>query len=175
VALVEPWWSLGGALVWLWCGFGVALGWLCTPESMPSIWLWCGFGVALGGLPPFLVQGSRFEVQRSTFSLRPEHQTQESRLPPIRRKPDLYYEAWRRLEWPKVLPRESPMTARRLSHDSPVCLPGSDNRFRLCNWGPEACPQSGHFGAPPAEPLRRVRSYRQSSGLFVPAPPWRRT
>ena len=26
------------------------------------------------------------------------------------------------------------MYARRLSHDSPVCLPGSDNRFGLCNW-----------------------------------------
>src|ERR1039457_4917944 len=38
VALVEPWWSLG-----------VALGWLCTPESMPSICLQYGLGVALGG------------------------------------------------------------------------------------------------------------------------------
>ena len=49
VALVEPWWSLGGALGWPWGGLGVALGWLCTPESMPSIWPWGGFGVALGG------------------------------------------------------------------------------------------------------------------------------
>src|ERR1035437_1771574 len=42
-ALVEPWWSLGGAL-----------GWLCTPESMPSICLLYGFAVALGGFarPP---------------------------------------------------------------------------------------------------------------------------
>ena len=64
----------------------MALGWLCTAESMPSICLLYGFGVALGGLPPFLVQGSRFEVQRSTFSLRPEPQTQESRLPPVCRK-----------------------------------------------------------------------------------------
>src|ERR1039458_2073025 len=37
-ALVEPWWSLG-----------VALWWLCTPESMPSICLLYGFAVALGG------------------------------------------------------------------------------------------------------------------------------
>src|ERR1035437_1055183 len=43
VALVEPWCGFGGALVWLWggCGvalggLGVALGCLCTPESMPS-------------------------------------------------------------------------------------------------------------------------------------------
>src|ERR1039457_3338996 len=98
-------------------------------------WLWGRFGVALGGLPPFLVQGSRFDVGRSTFSLRPEPQTQESRPPPICRKPGLYYEARRRLEWPKVFPRESPMTARRLSHDCPVYLARSDNRFGLCNWG----------------------------------------
>ena len=47
VALVEPWWSLGGALVEPWGGLGVALGWLCTPESMPSIWLCGGLVVAL--------------------------------------------------------------------------------------------------------------------------------
>jgi hypothetical protein len=35
------------ALVWPWCGLGVALGWLCTPESMPSICLVYGFVVAL--------------------------------------------------------------------------------------------------------------------------------
>src|ERR1035438_8371417 len=58
-------------------------------------------------------------------------QTQESRPPPIYGKPGLYYEVRRRLEWPKVSPRESPMTARRLSHDSPVRLPGSENRFGL--------------------------------------------
>ena len=87
-------------------------------------------------MQPFLVQSSKFEVRRSTFSLLPEPQTQESRLPPICGKPGLYYEARRRLEWPKVVPRESPMTARRLSHDSPMCLSGSDNRFGLCNWSP---------------------------------------
>jgi hypothetical protein len=68
---VWPWCGLGVALVWLWCGFGVALVWLCTPESMPSICLLYGFAVALGGLRPFLVQGSKFEVRRSTFSFRP--------------------------------------------------------------------------------------------------------
>src|ERR1035438_8443325 len=54
----------------------------------------------------------------------------------ICRKSGLHDEAPRRLDWPKVSPRESPMTARRLSHDSPVCLARSDNRFGLCNWGP---------------------------------------
>src|ERR1019366_3814131 len=54
-ALVEPWWSLGGAL-----------GWLCTPESMPSIWPWGGLGVALGGLS---VQGSEFRVQGSRLDV----------------------------------------------------------------------------------------------------------
>src|ERR1035437_3337303 len=29
VALVEPWWSLGGALGWPWGRIGVALRWLC--------------------------------------------------------------------------------------------------------------------------------------------------
>src|ERR1035441_9325634 len=42
VALVEPWWSLG-----------VALGWLCTPESMPSICLVYGSVVALGGFTSY--------------------------------------------------------------------------------------------------------------------------
>ena len=49
VALVWLWCGLGVALLWLWCGFGVALVWLCTPESMPSICLQYGLGVALGG------------------------------------------------------------------------------------------------------------------------------
>ena len=75
------------ALMWLWWRFRVALAWLWTPEYMPSICLLYGFAVALGGLQPFLVQGSRFEVRGSTFSLRPEHQTEESRLPPVCRKP----------------------------------------------------------------------------------------
>ena len=47
---MEPWWSLGVALGWPWGGFEVALRWLCTPESMPSICLQYGLGVALGGL-----------------------------------------------------------------------------------------------------------------------------
>src|ERR1039457_3328932 len=50
-ALVEPWWSLGGALVEPWWSLGGALGWLCTPDSMPSICLQYGLGVALGGFP----------------------------------------------------------------------------------------------------------------------------
>ena len=45
----------------------MALGWLCTPESMPSIWPWCGLGVALGGLS---VQGSGFNVQGSMLDVR---------------------------------------------------------------------------------------------------------
>src|ERR1035441_5924863 len=94
--------------IWLWGGFG----WLC-PFSGPyfcfplSAFCFCRNG-ALGGSPRFLVQVSRFEVRRSTFSLRPEPPTQESRLPPFCRKAGLYYEARRRLEWPKVIPRESP-------------------------------------------------------------------
>ena len=49
--------GFGVALVEPWGGFVVALWWLCTPESMPSICLVCGLGVALGGfaadsLPP---------------------------------------------------------------------------------------------------------------------------
>ena len=47
---------------WLWCGFGVALvwpwGWLCTPESMPSICLVYGFVVALDGFVPGVGAGS---------------------------------------------------------------------------------------------------------------------
>src|ERR1035437_3418986 len=92
VAVVEPWWRFRVAVGWPWGGFRAALGCLCTPESMPSICILYGFGVALGGfarslapisafcfcrngalggLQPFLVQSSRFDVQRSTFSLRP--------------------------------------------------------------------------------------------------------
>src|ERR1017187_3480329 len=135
---------------------------------MPTIWPWGGFVVALGGLPPFLVQGSRFEVQRSTFSLRPEPQTPESRLPPICRKPGLYSEARRRLAWPRTIPRESPMTARRLSHDSPVRLARSDNRFGLYNCAPEACPQSGHFGAPPPGASLQVSAKGNPAGFWLP-------
>src|ERR1017187_9613810 len=126
------------ALEWPWGGFG----WLCAYFCfLLSTFRSCQ-NVALGGLSPlfllsafyfFLVQGSMFEVRGSKFSLRPEPQTQESRLRPICRKSGLYYEARPRLKWPIVFPRESPMTARRLSHDSPVRLPGSDNRFGLCN------------------------------------------
>ena len=43
------WGGFGGALVEPWGSLGVALGWLCTPESMPSICLLYGFVVALGG------------------------------------------------------------------------------------------------------------------------------
>jgi hypothetical protein len=49
LALVWLWCGFGVALVWLWCGLGVALVWLCTPESMPSICPVYGFVVALGG------------------------------------------------------------------------------------------------------------------------------
>src|ERR1039458_3415745 len=42
------WWRLVVAWGWLGGGFRVALGWLWTPESMPSICLLYGFGVALG-------------------------------------------------------------------------------------------------------------------------------
>ena len=57
---MEPWWSLGGALVEPWGSLGVALGCLCTPESMPSIWPWGGLGVALGGFARSLAPNSTF-------------------------------------------------------------------------------------------------------------------
>src|ERR1035441_1367512 len=55
---------------WPWCGLGVALGWLCTPESMPSICLLYGFAVALGGfarpnrVPRFNTQASQLRQGR---------------------------------------------------------------------------------------------------------------
>src|ERR1035437_68453 len=54
----------------LWCGFGVALRWLCTPESMPSICLVYGFVVALIWLWVALPGFSRFEVRGSRFKVR---------------------------------------------------------------------------------------------------------
>jgi hypothetical protein len=74
-------------------------------------------------MQPFLVQGSSFDVRRSTFSLRPELQTQESRLPPICRKAGLYYEARRRLEAPPVGSKLSTASVRRVSGECPVRLP----------------------------------------------------
>src|ERR1035438_10192996 len=82
------------------------------PKMRTAVCLLYGFGVALGGLPPFLVQGSRFEVHRSTFSLRPEPQTQESRLP-----------ARRRLEAPRVGSKLSTASVRRVSGECPARLP----------------------------------------------------
>src|ERR1039457_3117527 len=60
--------SLRVVLGWPWGSLGVALGCLCTPESMPSIWPWGGLGVALGGLS---VQGSGFNVQGSMLDVLP--------------------------------------------------------------------------------------------------------
>ena len=45
----------------------VALRWLCTPESPPSLCLVYGLAVALGGLS---VQGAGFRVQDSMFDVR---------------------------------------------------------------------------------------------------------
>src|ERR1035441_5759618 len=75
------------------------------PKMRTAVCLLYGFGVALGGLPPFLVQGSR-------FSLRPEPQTQESRLP-----------ARRRLEAPRVGSKLSTASVRRVSGECPARLP----------------------------------------------------
>ena len=50
MAVVWLWCGCGVALGWLWCSLRVAVVWLCTPESMPSICLLYGFEVALGGL-----------------------------------------------------------------------------------------------------------------------------
>ena len=53
-----------------WGGFGVALGCLCTPESMPSIWPWCGLGVALGWLwVASVALGSKTLSQEGGFRL----------------------------------------------------------------------------------------------------------
>src|ERR1035441_3317564 len=47
-------------------GFEVALGWLWTPEYMPSICLLYGFAVALGGFaPPFEIGCWMFDVRCS--------------------------------------------------------------------------------------------------------------
>src|ERR1035438_6670978 len=118
-------------------GFGVALGWLCTPESMPSICLQYGFVVASGGLS---VQGSGFRVQGSTFGVRRSAPGRNLKHRKAACRPSAVslayiYEARPKLERPKVTPWESPMTARRLSHDSPVCLARSTNRFGLYNSG----------------------------------------
>jgi hypothetical protein len=71
------------ALGWLW----VALGGLRPYFYFLLSALYFYKSVALGGLQLFLVQGSRLDVRGSTFSLRPEHQTEESRQPPVCRKP----------------------------------------------------------------------------------------
>src|ERR1019366_843761 len=44
------WGGFGVALGWLWGGFGVALGWLWGGFGVALGWLWGGFGVALGCL-----------------------------------------------------------------------------------------------------------------------------
>jgi hypothetical protein len=49
-------------------GFGVALRWLCTPESMPSICLLYGFVVALGGFDGPLAPISAFHFMLSAFA-----------------------------------------------------------------------------------------------------------
>src|SRR5664279_4132161 len=43
-------------LGWPWGSLGVALVWLCSPESMPSICLVYGFRVAWGGFRDFRLQ-----------------------------------------------------------------------------------------------------------------------
>ena len=49
VALVEPWWSLGVALLWLYPRITVALPSQSPPNPLPITWLVCGFDMALGG------------------------------------------------------------------------------------------------------------------------------
>src|ERR1035438_8683114 len=38
------------ALVWLWCGFGVPIGWLSVGFEVALVWLWWSLGGALGWL-----------------------------------------------------------------------------------------------------------------------------
>ena len=53
------------ALCGFWGRLEVALGWLWTPESMPSIWLVYGFDLALGGLGWPDIRGSRSSKTRT--------------------------------------------------------------------------------------------------------------
>ena len=78
------------------------------------------------------------------------------------RKPGLYYGAWRRLARPKVIPGESPMYVRRISHDSLRRLLRSDNRFGLCNWA---------FSAPLVA-TRACRSELRIDGRLGSKPDW---
>src|ERR1035441_10679145 len=67
-----------------WGGFGVAVVWLCTPESMPSICLVYGLGVALGGFARPLAEATKREgwLGHCVFSQTPgsglEHGTVET-------------------------------------------------------------------------------------------------
>src|ERR1035441_8932611 len=103
------------------------LRWLCTPESMPSICLQYGLGVALGWLW-VACRPSSFKVRRSMFDVRrsaPRRHLDPRKAACRPSAVSLAYiprpDGGRR--GPKLSPREPPMTARRLSHDSPVCLP----------------------------------------------------
>jgi hypothetical protein len=69
--------GFGGALWEPWGGFREALGWLCSPESMPSICLVYGFVVACPLLAPlltpclppvFIAQSPSFSVAARTFT-----------------------------------------------------------------------------------------------------------
>ena len=71
MALVWPWCGLGVALVWLWCGFGMALVWLWYGFVLRSLclvyayymalrWLWVACGPS-----SFKVRSSKFDVRRS--------------------------------------------------------------------------------------------------------------
>src|ERR1035437_9447103 len=91
-------------LVWLWCGFGMAFGWL----SVGFGWLWYGFGVALCGfgwlcsapfaptklsciLPGFVASSSVFSSwaaqlhSHQPVARRPLRDTAGTRAPPHRR------------------------------------------------------------------------------------------
>src|ERR1017187_7716176 len=79
------WWPCGGLVV--------ALGWLCTPESMPSICLVYGFEMALGG---FTHTSFRPAITGATLALAsPQHpkwnqprkgarDAKRERVPPMR-------------------------------------------------------------------------------------------
>src|ERR1035441_1281546 len=114
------WGGFGVPIGWLAVGFEVALVWLCTPESMPSICLLYGFGVALGGFV------------RPAVCLR---------LPHFPRWPKPGKAAFCRFtvclacitrpggDWGH--PRECQSHPRRVSGGSPMTLPGCYNRFGL--------------------------------------------
>ena len=104
VALVEPWWSFGGALGWLWSRNPLAISWLWGRIGVALVEPWGGFTVALlshcppNPLPiPSQAHGSyvaliwlwvacpgfsRFEVGSSKFGVHHKNSKYNPTIPP---------------------------------------------------------------------------------------------